>query len=84
MREIIKITDKYEFVHHVHVNHSPAVGISIAYYDSNLIASVEYSKLHEPTTDNDKEWEMYVEHLEAWKETALTDLISKCEEYFNG
>jgi len=83
MREIINVTDKYGFIHHVNVNHSPAVGISIAYYDGNMIASVEYGNLHEPATDNDGEWERYEEELQAWKETAETNLIPKCEEYFN-
>lgn len=82
-KEVITVTDKHGFNHLVNVEHQPWNGFSTAYYNGTIIGQREAWKLHEPIGDNDTDWERYEETFAEWRDHVMSDLIRRCEEYFN-
>lgn len=81
--ETIKVPDVKGFVYEVLLRHSPHLGFSTAYYSQNIISQVELNKIHEPTSDNDAEWERYNELFSEWRDEAILNLTKGSQTYFN-
>lgn len=79
----LKVYDRLGFHYEVTVKHDPWIGISIAYYDDDIIASREYGRsLCPPQSDDDREWEDYEQRLHELADEIETDLGPMCKEYF--
>ncbi len=82
-KETIKITDSKGFHYEVEVRYQPYFGLAVAYYMGDIILQVEHWKLHQPSGDNDAEWESYEEKFNEWSDMAKTDLYPACKAYFD-
>jgi hypothetical protein len=85
IEELVKITDSHGFVYEVLVRHYPHRGISIACYKDMIICAVgnDCKKIFEPSGDNDKEWEIYEQLLENYKNSAIADIVPTCIQFFD-
>lgn len=72
----IKITDKHGFIKTVYVKHSTQHGFSTAYLYGNILTQIEYGRFHEPSSDDDSEWESHEERLQEIE----CDLSGLCKE----
>lgn len=81
MEQLKRQLKVYDF--EVTVKHYPWIGVSIAYYNDEQIASREYGRsLCPPYSDDDKEWEVYEQKLHELADEIETDLEPMCKEYF--
>lgn len=83
IKDTVKIYDKWNFIYNVIIKHYPVTGISIAYYDDQIIASRQYGRMLPPISDNDREWEEWEERFIEWAEAAILDLQYDCTQHFN-
>jgi len=84
LKRSIKITNNAGFYYQVVVEHSPNIGVSIAFHDDLRIASREYGRCcRPPTSDDDRDWEEYEEKLHELADEIETDLMTVCESHFN-
>lgn len=83
LQDFVTITDTYGFVHRVSFSHYPTIGLTIAYIGDVRIASREYGKMSQPTSDDDGEWEEWEERFREWTDEIISDLKLECELYFN-
>lgn len=82
-QETIKVNDRLDFHYEVELHHHPELGYSTAYHRGERIADTEAYKIHEPLTDDDREWEMYQDRFGEWRDQVLSRLKPYCVEHFN-
>lgn len=81
--DIIAFLDERDFRHMITFKYQPWFGLAFAYHKEGIIGNVEYSKIREPMSDSDRDWEIYDERLEEFKDMAFVDLSPKIKEYLN-
>lgn len=81
--EKIEIKDGLGFHYEVYFDHHPHLGFTNALYNGSLIGQVELNKIHEPYSDDEKEWEQWEERYSEWKDEIKINLIPKCQEHFD-
>lgn len=82
-KETIKILDKYGFVYEILIEHSPHFGFSTAYFNETIIGQVQLGRILQPTSDDDREWELYEERFSEWSDEIKSNLIPMCKAFFN-
>lgn len=83
LKENFSVRDSRDFRYEVQLEHSPHFGFSTAYYNGRVIAQCDFQKLHEPYSDDDREWEWYEQKLGEWKDEVKSNLQRSCREYFD-
>lgn len=82
-KEILKVNDSKDFHYEVTVEHQPHFGFSTAYFRDRIIAQCELGRILPPTSDDDREWEMYEERFADWRSEILSNLKVSCTLHFN-
>lgn len=83
-KDIVTVVCKHGFVYQVDVEHSPELGISIAYYKCQPISHFQYGRWLLPRSDDDREWEEFQERFfEGPGGDSLAHFELDCKPYFN-
>lgn len=96
--EKITVSDSRGFQHEVTLRYYPHLGSVFILYGEKIIGSIDKERIFAPDNnwlfntdddwlfpsgDDDREWEIYEELLEDWKNSAITDALPFCVQYFD-
>lgn len=82
-QEDVKVEDNRGFHYTVTLEHYPHHGYSMAKYEGRFIAQVDLYKIHEPQSDDDREWEYYEERFAEWRDEIIQNMQTKCIDYLS-
>lgn len=81
--DMIAVGDKRGYRHMIKIEYQPWFGLAFAYHEDRIIKDWQSSRIHEPMSDSDREWERYEDSLAEFKEMAVSDLTPDIQEYLN-
>lgn len=83
IKENMEVYDSKDFHYTVDFEFWPHLGVAIAYYRGVFIDRTDLRRMYEPTTDCDRDWEIYEDDLAHWKDEAKTNLLPRCKMFLD-